>query len=1197
VGVFLFIILILVLGAAVISPIVIISMRRDAREQKNFERGLKMVPLLIHLPPISEDTDANGRDVRELVDENISKGQVIYNIIASTYAKGLKRKLVYGQQHFAFEIVSSQGFVYFYATVPIGMVEVVRQAIVSAYPAARLEEAEEHNIFNISGKSSGTTGGELVLKESFAYPISTYQDLKRDAMQAMLNSLSTVGKEDGAAIQILMRPADPGWRKVAHGVASSKRKGDKGGNKVFGLAKEVGTAFYKPPEAKSDGGDKPQLSEHEMAVLNAIDEKTRYPAYEVLIRLVASSNVSQKSQTILNNMVAAFSLFDAPGKNGFKYEPAKDVDELVTSYVMKFFPQDKTKMVLNSVELATIFHFPDQRSIPTSQLSRQDSKQVDGPRNMPEDGLLLGYNVFRGVKKPIRLALGDRQRHMYVVGQTGTGKSTYLENLALQDMMSGNGFAFVDPHGDTAEKLLSMVPKSRTEDVIYFSPADMEYPMGLNLFEFHNTDQKDFIIQEVLNMLKKLYDPNNQGIMGPRYEDMFRNAALAVMADPAGGTFIEIPQLFRDPQFLKEKIQHVTDQTVRDFWLKQFPASQRSNEAGEVTAWFVSKFGAFLSNEMMRNIIGQTKSAFNLRDIMDNKKILLVNLSKGRTGDLNSKLLGMIFVMKFQAAAMSRADTPESMRQDFSLYVDEFQNFSTDSFATIMSEARKYRLNLIVANQFTTQLSEEIRDAVFGNMGTIVAFRIGQNDVDSLSRYFQPTFDGDDLLRVPNYNSIVRTLIGGVPTQPFSMATLPPLGEPNSKLSNALKQLSAAKYGRPKSAVEKEIFDRIRTKEPTPAPGTPNAAPGQRPFGASPWQQQSPNAPVPQGMAAAGTGFGVANRQAPVGYNPAGSAFGGQPARQMAQPPQMQPQQQRTGTGSFLDEWMAKRSTNAPVSPINPTVVTPATNPVAPYQPPQTPPVAPHQPPSSIVSPTPAANTTFAPARPAVVPAAAPVQPPRPSEAPESTEPVEPVFTAPNPFQPAPVSQASPLATIPVHLEPISTQPAETGDKPASTMSTDNKPVVIEPTEKRPVVQEELPAQDTPSRSKKRRRKSKSAHKESNSDSQSAAENSAADNTNETDDNESDDDSTAAVSSLASNPFAPKPVVFGLPQLPHNESDDSDADNDLDLSVLKNRPAKTEDQLNHGDTIYIDKDGNFKPMEDEADASKPAPESATKKQT
>lgn len=874
--------LFLLVAAAIIVPIVLIRKRQQARERKNYERGLKMVPLLIHLPPISEDTDLNGRDVRDLMDENISKAQVVYNIIASTYEKGFWRK-VYGQQHFAFEVLSAKGFVYYYATVPVGMVDVVEQAIVSAYPSARLEEAEEHNIFNPLSKISGTAGGELLLKESFAYPIATFQDLKRDAMQALLNSLSTLNKEEGAAIQILMRPADPAWRKTAHGVATGKREGKDGGSgaeRVFGVVKEIAVALNKPPEEKDKGrSDRPDLSELDQAVVNAIDDKTRYPGYEVLIRVVVSSNIVQRSQAILNNIVASFSLFDAPGRNGFKYEPAKDMNELLSAYILKLFPQSQSKMILNSVELATIFHFPDQRSIPTSQLERQESKQVDGPRNMPEDGLLLGYNVFRGVKKPVRLAIGDRQRHMYVVGQTGTGKSTFLENLALQDMINGNGFAFVDPHGDTAEKLLSMVPKSRTEDVIYFCPAEMDFPMGLNLFEFYNADQKDLVIQEVLNMLKKLYDPNNQGIMGPRYEDMFRNAALAVMADPAGGTFIEIPQLFRDPQFLKQKLQHVTDQTVRDFWLKQYPASQRSNESGEVTAWFVSKFGAFLSNEMMRNIIGQTKSAFDLRDIMDNKKILLVNLSKGRTGDLNSKLLGMIFVMKFQAAAMSRANIPESQRTDFSLYVDEFQNFSTESFATIMSEARKYRLNLIVANQFTTQLSEEIRDAVFGNMGTIVSFRIGQNDVDSLSRYFQPTFDGDDLLRVPNYNSIVRTLVGGVPTQPFSMSTLPPLGDPNSKLSDALKQLSAAKFGRPKAAVEKDIFDRIATKAPPVAPAGGPLAAGTRPFG-------PPAGPAPAWGAPAAT------QSQPNSYAAARPA------------------------GSFMDEWLAKRGSAAPAGAV-----------------------------------------------------------------------------------------------------------------------------------------------------------------------------------------------------------------------------------------------------------------------------------------
>ena len=875
--------------AATAAPLVFTRVRKSFREQKNYERGLKIVPLYIHLPPISDDTEQGGRDIRDVTEETISKAQIIYNILASTIQKGWMSKF-YGQRHFGFEIIGSQGFVHFYAAVPVALVDVVRQALVSAYPTVRIEEVAEHNIFNSIGKANATLGGELYLKESYAYPIATYQDLKRDGMQSLLNALSTLDKEDGAAIQILMRPADPSWAKAASGIASKKRKGNDKKLDAGGLLKSIATAPFKVPEAGKDGAEKkaPELSNLDQAILDAIDDKTRHPGFEVLIRVIVSSNVSQRSQAILSNIVASFSLYDAPGKNGFKYSPAKDSEKLATSYIMRFFPQQNKKTILNSVELATLFHFPDQRSIPTSQLSRQESKQVDGPRNIPDSGLLMGYNVFRGAKKPIRLSLSDRQRHMYVVGQTGTGKSTYLENLALQDMISGNGFAFVDPHGDVVERLLAMVPRERTEDVIYFSPAEMDFPMGLNLFEYSTPDQKDFLIQEVLNMLYKLYDPQHQGIMGPRYEDMFRNAALAIMADPGGGSFVDIPQLFRDPAFLKEKLKHVKDKTVMDFWTKQYPASQRSNESGEVTAWFVSKFGAFLSNEMMRNIIGQTKSAFDLRDIMDNKKILLVNLSKGRTGDLNSKLLGMIFVMKFQAAAMSRSNIPEDDRVDFSLYVDEFQNFSTDSFATIMSEARKYHLNLIVANQFTTQLTQEIRDAVFGNMGTIVSFRIGQNDVESLGKYFQPIFDGDDLLRIPNYNTIVRTLIGGVPTQPFSMTTLPSLGVPNPRLLDALKQLSAAKYGRPKAIVEKEVFARMTVPdEPKPAfgaaTGSPFGSASPSPFGPSAAAAMTPRAPSP---------FGSAARTPSVPATAATAA-----------------------SGSFLDDWLAKRKTAVPTVP------------------------------------------------------------------------------------------------------------------------------------------------------------------------------------------------------------------------------------------------------------------------------------------
>jgi hypothetical protein len=898
--VLIFVGIILIAALVVLGPVLFVRLRHGSQDDVTFERAVEMVPMLIHLPPISDDTEANGRDKRDIVDENISKAQIIYNIIESTTEKNFKNRW-YGQRHFSFEIIGVRGFVHLYAAVPADMLDVLKQAITSAYPSARLEVVPEHNIFSDIGSINSVVGGEFNLKQDFAYPIATYQDLKRDALQSILNALSSLETNDGAGIQILFRPADPSWRKTANQHASKKRKGDDKSASAALLAREVVTALVKPPEAKEEGGSKKkELSSLEQSVVDAIDDKTRYPGFEVVIRVVASSNISQRSQAIINNIVASFSLFDSPGKNGFKYESAKDASKLVADYVLRAFPRGKSKRnIMNSVELATIFHFPDQSNIPTSQLSRQESKQVDGPRNMPDKGLMLGFNVFRGVKKPIRLDIKDRQRHMYAVGQTGTGKSTFLENLALQDMLNGDGFAFVDPHGDTVEKLLAMVPKERAEDIIYFSPGDMDFPMGLNLFEFNNPDQKDFLIQEAISMLYKLYDPQHQGILGPRYESLFRNAALTIMADPEGGTFIDIPKLFRDQQYVKQKLQHVTDPNVREFWEKEMPQSQRSNEFGEVVSWFVSKFGAFLSNEMMRNIIGQTKSAFDLRDIMDNKKILLVNLSKGRLGDLNSKLLGMMFVMKFQAAAMSRSDTPEDLRQDFALYVDEFQNFSTDSFATIMSEARKYHLNLIVANQFTTQLTDEIRDAVFGNIGTIVAFRIGQNDVEALSRYFQPQFDGDDLLRVPNYNSIVRTLVNGVPTQSFSMATLPPLGNPNPALAGALKQLSAAKYGKPKAVVEKAIFERLATQTP-PAP-----APITSPFSASAGNSAAA-APRPS--------FGGSN--IPAAPAPSASA----PA----------------GGGSFLDEWLAKQRAKAPMPSLSPARSPLPSGPApAPFAPPQ----------------------------------------------------------------------------------------------------------------------------------------------------------------------------------------------------------------------------------------------------------------------
>jgi hypothetical protein len=809
-GIFISVFVFIFLGSA-IGAFVFSQYRKTLREAKNYERGLKMVPMLIHLPPSSEDITGSGRDERDITEEVLSQAQVMYNIIASTATKGFKSK-IYGQRHLSLEIVAREGLVHYYTVVPSVLVDVVRQAVAAAYPSARLEEVTEHNIFSQVGKMSGTIGGEFTLKKSFVYPIATYQESKQDASRALLNALSAAGREDGVAIQLMMRPAREGWTKSS--ISSVERISKEKGKKKAGFGgliapKDLMEALWKPPENGDAKSEDKQLTALEKSTVEAIEEKTRYPAYEVLIRVVVSSNTASHSQALLKNVVAAFALFDSPSFNGFKFAVTKNVEELVTAYIFRFFPQTVTQNILNSIELASIFHLPNQKNIPTSQVQRQMSKQVDGPTQLMDEGFLLGYNEFRGVKKPIRLSTNDRRRHAYIIGQTGTGKSVLLENLAFQDMMDGRGFAFVDPHGDSVENLLGKVPKERVEDIIYFNPGDMTNPIGLNMFEFDHPDQKDFLVQEAINMLYGLYDPGHTGIVGPRLEHIFRNCALLLMSDPNGGTFIDIPKLLIDDDFMKSKLKYVTDQTVLDFWTKEYPDSKKSNESGEVVSWVVSKFGPFISNDSMRNILGQTKSGFNLRDIMDNKKILLVNLSKGRMGELNSKLLGIIFVMKFQAAAMGRADMAEDQRQDFSLYVDEFQNFATESFESILSEARKYRLNLILGNQFMTQLTDKIREAIIGNVGTVISGRIGITDAEILVKKFAPTFDAEDLTKMPNYQSVTSVMINNVPSAPFSMSFLPPMGQSNAQLSDALKRLSAAKYGKPRAQVEKDIFTRL----------------------------------------------------------------------------------------------------------------------------------------------------------------------------------------------------------------------------------------------------------------------------------------------------------------------------------------------------------------------------------------------------
>lgn len=808
-------IVILVIVALVIGIAVFFVMLRikRQRETKNLERGIKMVPMLIHLPPQTDDIQGGGRDERDVTNEAISQAQIMYSIIASTLKKDFKSK-IYGQRHISFEMVAAEGTIKYYAVVPAVITETVKQAIVSAYPTARLEEAYEDNIFSKEVGVAGVAGGELSLQKDFIYPIATYEETKWDASGALLNALSAAKKGEGIALQLMFRPTDQGWTKKSLERVQNLKTGKKSSSGIWVVdsVRDVIRAPFEPPEAHQHDKPENKITNVDQAEIDAIEAKTRYPGYETLIRFVASSASEPRSEALIGGLVSAFSQFNSPTMNGFKYDSLKNQEKVAHDYIFRIFPQKKKGMVLNSVELASIFHLPSQNSIPNSQVERQATKQVDGPVKVPTDGVWLGDNVFRGKKKEIRLSDNDRRRHTYIIGATGMGKSVLLSNIACQDMMAGRGFAFIDPHGDVVEDILSKVPEDRIDDVIYFDPGDIEHPMGMNMFEWETEDQKDFIVQEGINMLQSLYDPTNQGFFGPRGQHMFRNAALLLMSDPKGSTFIDIPRCFIDPEFVKSKLQFVTDKSVYDYWTKEFPASQKSNDAGEVITWFASKWGPFLSNTMMKNILGQVHSGFNIRDIMDNKKILLVNLSKGKMGEINSKLLGMIFVMKFQTAAMARVDTPEDERNDFCLFVDEFQNFATESFESILSEARKFRLNLIVANQFMTQLTEKIREGLLGNVGTIICGRIGITDAEIMEKAFLPTFNAEDLHNQPNYHAISQVMMFNMPSKPFTMELRPPAFKGSPEVLESLKIYSATKYGRSRAEVDKEINDRMGEK-------------------------------------------------------------------------------------------------------------------------------------------------------------------------------------------------------------------------------------------------------------------------------------------------------------------------------------------------------------------------------------------------
>jgi len=803
----------------------VIVLNAETNEKNSVFGGLEMVLFLVMMPKNPPKKEGEAQKEQKLMIAQME--QVFANFL---FLK--KPRIFQVPPCCAFEIASQIGSsdISFYVAVPKYLESVFEKYVQGVYPNAVVDKVpQDYTIFEPQG---ATAGAYFKLSESSLFPISTYQLLETDPLALVTNNLSKISANEGGAVQVLIRPLSKlNLRKTGEKALKKIREG-------IPVRYAVIQAYHGPIRETFEDmsrvffGKSTNKKEEELGLRNkeqsfdqkgydAIQNKIQKQPFEVDIRVVASAQSQGRAEEILNHLVSAFSQFSLSAINSLEPKEVykRELRKLIYDFSFRNFNK-KQSNILNLEELASIYHFPTHY-IETPYIKATKSAAAAPPTDLPESGgICIGKVSYRNEEKKVYFASKvDRRRHFYYIGQTGTGKSGFMEGMIVQDIINGEGVAVIDPHGETVEHVMASIPKERIDDVVMFEPFDIERPCGLNMLEYDSPEQKDFAVQEMIAIFMKLFPPE---IIGPMFEHYMRNAMLALMADKDNpGTLVEIPKMFTDPSFLQQRMAKVSDPVVRSFWTKEWAQTTGSTRS-DMLGYVVSKLGRFIENEMMRNIIGQSHSGFDLADIMDKKKIFLANLSKGLTGEVNSSLLGLILISKMQMAAMRRARVPEEERTDFYLYIDEFQNFTTDSIATILSEARKYKLNLIMAHQYMPQLTDQIREAVLGNVGTMGSFRIGAEDAEKLEKQFEPGFSRFDLVNLDNFTMIVKMMINNKISTPFKMQTLPPpKGRP--EIIDAIKKISKLKYSRPRAIVEEEISRRsfVEISPATPIPPPP----------------------------------------------------------------------------------------------------------------------------------------------------------------------------------------------------------------------------------------------------------------------------------------------------------------------------------------------------------------------------------------
>jgi hypothetical protein len=794
----------------------------------------KQIHLKITLPRSESQKDKEKSEIKDFKEKIGVMNQFFRNMheLGELSLQNIIRTRIFKNDIVSFELVAKNKIVEFYVAVQERYRELLEKQITSYYPDADIQPEKQ---YNLRPKGNWLKSYYAYLKRDFFYPIKTYKDLDNDPLNDLTNIFSKLESNEVAAIQVLIRPLPDKWRKKAEKAGSMMFAGQKPktftvpglgflgslfGALVFGgdkLAKEMASKSEAGPYGA--GGYVRMLQTRE-EIAKKIGEKANEVGFQTVIRIIGSSDSRGKAQDITNNIAIGLNLFKETQMNFFQTRRILPFDTF-NNFLSKFnferklidtrvFGFGEKSSIMTPQELASVFHFPDSRFNYTPIINWLQYKVLPAPVNLPAEGILLGNNVYRGVKKEVRIQREDRTKHQYVIGKSGSGKSAFLSFMARQDMWNDDGLCVIDPHGDLIEELIDFVPKERAKDVIIFNPADTERPMGLNMLEAATPEEMDLASSQATEIFIKIFGDE---IFGPRIQHYFRNGCLTLMEDAEeGATLIDVPRIFVDDEFMKYKVSKVKNPVVRSFWEHEY-ASTGERERQEMIPYFSAKFGPFITNNIMRNTIGQTKSAFNFRKCMDEGKILLINLSKGKIGDLNTQLLGLVVVARIQMAAMSRVDTPEKDRKDFYLYVDEFQNFATDSFASILSEARKYRLNLIMAHQYIKQLERKqdtsIRDAVFGNVGTMMSFKVGADDAEYMAKEYAPVLTEQDVIGIANYKAYIKLNINNSTSRPFSLETIYDMSKQNRKIGDIIRQYSRMKYGRKREFVDQEISARI----------------------------------------------------------------------------------------------------------------------------------------------------------------------------------------------------------------------------------------------------------------------------------------------------------------------------------------------------------------------------------------------------